>query len=259
MVRPPADILLPCIAVYRESEDYEGTEPGFREFTAKVMVKYYAGRQSFGTPLEEAWGALHDIVRRVDQALILGAHPSWDSGINLSHSAGVASIEALQGIYSAELPDNPNPTHAYPAVTIPVSLVHHEVQDVADEAVLSKMFHHFDIDAHPSWAKTATLNAVGPVTATWTPILSGVTIVLSAVGPEAIAVVDRRVTINLIPGASTYASIAALWNGSTAAAALATITGTAGTVAGAYPGEILNLWYDDLLFGFDSVVTQALV
>lgn len=256
--RPPADVDLPCVAVYREKETWEGTVPGFREFDATLQIKYYMGRQSFGVQLEEAWGALHDIVRRIDQLLILGEHASYSSGQNLTSLAGVAFLEAGESTYSGELPEQPGATTAYPSVTIAARLVHHETSTISDEEALAKMVHHFDVDAHPSWAKTATLNAVAPAcTATWIPVVSGVSVVIAVGASLSVSVADRVATVTLVPGTTTYAQIASAWNAEPDAVALATISGTAGTVSAGYPGEALHLWYDSNVFGFDAVVTEV--
>jgi hypothetical protein len=257
MPRPPADNLMPCIAVWRESETWKGTEPGFREFTAKFSCKVYLGRHAYGTPLEDAWGSLHDYAKRIDQALVLGRHASWGGGEDLSVLAGVEAIEAGEAVNSGELPEQPNTNTAYPATTIEIEVVHHEVQADVNETAYDHSLHHYDVNPHPSAAKTATLNAVGPVTATWTPVLSGVTVVTVPGGALGVVVVDRTATVTVVVGTTTYAAIKLAWDAEADALALATLAGTAGTVAAGYAGETLHLWYDDARFGFDALQTRT--
>lgn len=257
MPRPPARVDMPCIAVWRESDSWKGTEPGFREFTSRFYCKVYLGERAFGESLEDAWGALHDYARRIDQALILGRHASYMGGSGLETLAGVAAVEAGEAAYSGELPEAENISTAYPCATIQIEVVHHEVQNDASETDYTYSLHHYDVTEHPMAAKTATLNAVGPVTATWTPLLTGVVVDLAVGAAHGVTVVDRTATVTVVPGATTYAEIAADWAADADAVALASLTGVAGTVGGAYAGETLRLWSGSEQFGFDAIRTRT--
>ncbi len=255
--RAAPDIQAPYLCVYRDKEEFDGTEPGYREFTASIVIDYYLHSQPFGQQLEDGWGALHDIVRRIDQAIIAERHPSYESGRTLSDLAGIASIEVTDATFSGGLPEQPTINTAYPMVSLRARMIHHEATAIADETVLAKIVSHFDIDAHPSWPKTATLNAVGPVTATWTPVVSAVVVDIVAGGALSVAVAGKTATVTVVPGTTTYAALKLAWDADADALALATLDGTAGTVAAAYPGETLHLWYDSEVFGFNAVVTEA--
>lgn len=91
-------------------------------------------------------------------------------------------------------------------------------------------------------AMTETLNAVGPVTATWTPKVGGVQIVMATGAARALSVVGRIAYVTVIVNVTTYAEIAADWAANASAVALAALTGTAGTVAAGYVGRTINLW-----------------
>ncbi len=255
--RPAPDPLAPYLCVFREKEEFEGTEPGFREFTATVVIEYYMGRQPFGSPLEDCWGALHNVVQLIDKAVIAGRHPSWAANVPLEHLCGIASIEVAEAAFSGGLPENPSANTAYPSVVMRARMIHHETTTIAGEEVLDKIINHFDDENHASMAKTATINAVGPVTATVTPLLSGVSVRFVPGGVAGLVVADRFATYTFVAGVTTYADFASAWSAHATAVLLGTLSGTAGTFGAGYAGETLHLWNHSDVFGFDTIVMTA--
>lgn len=139
---PPAD-QFPVLAVFRKGiPELLGQQP-CRIYVSDLTVSYCLGARP-PDRLDIAWGTLFAVVKTIDEALIRRRHASYEHGALLENLASIHRIGLMAVRYSAELPDGPESTNAFPAIDCDVRVEHSAAYTPSGTADLDRLVIDFN-------------------------------------------------------------------------------------------------------------------